>query len=113
MPNLFSDVVLGAGYVPEEVGAEVDAEGLPLESAGGPDLIVPVAAAKQRLLNALDGDRDKAIEAWGDRGSTNIRTSELHSLIQVAKSASVIDAELVELSPDVDDGYADGAAHTV
>ena len=93
--NLFSDVVLGAGYVPEEIGADVDSEGLPLTAAGGADVLVNVKLAKQRLLDALDGDKDAAIAAWGDRGSQHIRTSELEELITMTKD-SVIEVELVE-----------------
>ena len=93
--NLFSDVVLGAGYVPEEMGADVDSEGVPLTAAGGADVMVNVKLAKQRLLDALDGDKDAAIAAWGDRGSQNIRTSELEELITITKD-SVIEAEVMD-----------------
>jgi len=93
--NLFSDVVLGAGYVPEEMGADVDSEGVPLTAGGGADVMVNVKLAKQRLLDALDGDKDAAIAAWGDRGSQNIRTSELEELITITKD-SVIEVEVVE-----------------
>ena len=88
-------MVLGAGYVPEEIGADVDSEGLPLTAAGGADVLVNVKLAKQRLLDALDGDKDAAIAAWGDRGSQHIRTSELEELITMTKD-SVIEVELVE-----------------
>ena len=93
--NLFSDVVLGAGYVPEEIGADVDNEGVPLAAAGGADIMVPVSVAKQRLLDALNDDKDAAIAAWGDRGSHNIRTSELEELIAITKEVT-IEAEVVE-----------------
>jgi hypothetical protein len=97
--NLFSDVVLGAGYTPEEIGADVDNEGMPLEAGGGPDLMVPVSAAKQRLLTAVDGDKDRAIAAWGDRGSHNIRTSELVALIDTATAE--VDGEVIEVDAEV------------
>jgi hypothetical protein len=100
--NLFSDVVLGAGYVPEEIGADVDPEGVPIEAAGGADLMVNVTVAKNRLLAAVDDDRDRAIAAWGDRGSKNIKTSELHALIEATTSA-VIEAELLDSPEDTDD----------
>lgn len=93
--NLFSDVVLGAGYVPEEIGADVDGTGVPLEAAGGADIMLPVSVAKQRLLDALDGNKEHAIEAWGDRGSKNIRTSELHALIEAA-TVETIEAEVID-----------------
>ena len=98
--NLFSDVVLGAGYTPEEIGAEVDDEGVPLTAGGGADVMVNVKVAKQRLLEAVGNDKDKAIAAWGDRGSANIRTSELEELITMAQDpaieAEVMDAEITE-----------------
>ena len=93
---LFSDVVLGAGYVPEEVGAVVDPEGGPGEGAGGADVIGPGAVAKQRLLDALDGDRETAIAACGNRGSTSIRTSELQVLVDAALSSVVVDGVVVD-----------------
>ena len=98
---LFSDVVLGAGYVPEEMGADVDADGVPIEGAGGADLMVRAAVAKQRLLDACDGNRELAIAAWGDRGSGPIRTSELQLLIAAA-TGSLLEAEVID-SPDPED----------
>ena len=98
---LFSDVVLGAGYVPEEMGADVDADGVPIEGAGGAELMVRAAVAKQRLLDACDGNRELAIAAWGDRGSGPIRTSELQLLIDAA-TGSLLEAEVID-SPDPED----------
>jgi hypothetical protein len=98
--NLFSDVVLGAGYTPEEIGSDVDAEGVPLEAAGGADILVNSGDAKRRLIDALNGDRDKAIEVWGDRDRASIRTSELYSLIESAQSDAVIEAEVVDVAED-------------
>ena len=106
---LFSDVVLGAGYVPEEMGAEVDVDGVPIEAAGGADLMVRSATAKQRLIDACAGDRDGAIAAWGDRGTKSIRTSELQVLIDAA-SGSVVEAEIVDGQPDPEDVAQDDAA---
>tara|TARA_Y100000593_G_scaffold28712_1_gene57388 strand:- start:6453 stop:7226 length:774 start_codon:yes stop_codon:yes gene_type:complete len=99
--NLFSDVVLGAGYVPEEVGADVDVEGMPLEAGGGADVMVPVSVAKQRLLDALGGDKEAAIATWGERGSTSIRTSQLEALIEIALADKLPEAEIV--SPETTD----------
>ena len=56
---LFPDVVLGAGYVPEEIGAEVDSSGDPF----APNR-VSVAEAKRRVLEACDGDKDRARLEW-------------------------------------------------
>lgn len=100
--NLFSDVVLGAGYVPEEMGADVDSTGIPIEAGGGADRLLNVKLAKQRLLDAVNGDKDKAIAAWGDRGSTSIRVSELQALIDAA-SSEIIDADIVEIAEEPND----------
>lgn len=71
---LFSDVVLGAGYVPEELGADVGPEG---------DVItmIPAAKAKHLVLEAAQGDKELALEAWGEHGSSAISEDELHNII--------------------------------
>jgi hypothetical protein len=71
---LFSDVVLGAGYVPEELGARVGPEG---------DIItmVSITKAKNMVLEAANGDKDLASEVWGDRSSSAITEDELHNII--------------------------------
>ena len=75
---LFPDIVLGAGYVPEELGADVGSEGVPLVSA---------LKAKTDLVNAFG--KEHAIEIWADRGSNGISEEELQNLL-------TIDAELIE-----------------
>ncbi len=74
--NLFSDVVLGAGYVPEELGAEVDANGDPIEA----DYLILSSDAKNQLIEAVG--RERAIELWGERGKQSIYASQLHQLIE-------------------------------
>jgi len=108
---LFSDMVLGAGYVPEEIGADTDETGLPKTY----DPMVPVTAAKNELLKTV-GDKANAKELWGDRGSNSIRRSELDALISDWE-AEIVDAEITEAPEqqelDDGDGYQDDALHTV
>lgn len=90
--NLFSDVTLGASYVPEELGEETDAEGMPIKF----DPAVRSGPAKNQLIELLG--RDKAIERWGDRGDNcEIKQSELDELM-------AIDAEIVEEIEEEIDG---------
>ncbi len=60
------DVLMGVSYTPEELGAPVDATGQ-IVAIGDPfdPGTVPVAEAKRRLLDACDGDRDRARDVWG------------------------------------------------
>ena len=81
--NLFSDVVLGAGYVSEELGADVGPQGVPL---------VPSAKAKTLLVEEFG--KEQAIELWSDRGSNGISEEDLQNLLAV--DAEIIDAETVE-----------------
>lgn len=61
---LFPDVVLGAGYVPEELGGDVDSSGTPIEADPFSDPVIPIAEAKRRLLFACDNDKDIARTIW-------------------------------------------------
>ena len=74
---LFPDVVLGAGYTPEEVGARISADdvidvelvdGIHQAAAQAADLdvgaTVTETAAKNRVLHLLAGDVDAARGAW-------------------------------------------------
>ena len=63
---LFPDVVLGAGYVPEEIGGDVDSTGTPVEDDPFTDPTLTVAEAKRRVLAACDGDKEMARQVWGD-----------------------------------------------
>jgi len=78
---LFPDVVLGAGYVPEELGAEVTATGEVIEiEPVDPDLM-PVAEAKHAVLEAVGGDKDLARARWdemvGDEPPTRSAIAEV------------------------------------
>ena len=63
---LFPDVVLGAGYVPEELGADVTAEGELVEAEVVGDDLMAVAAAKRAVLEAVGGDVEQAKAAWAN-----------------------------------------------
>jgi len=78
---LFPDVVLGAGYVPEELGAEVTATGEVIEiEPVDPDLM-PVAEAKHAVLEAVGGDKELARARWdemvGDEPPTRTAIAEV------------------------------------
>ena len=78
---LFPDVVLGAGYVPEELGAEVTADGEIIEiEPVDPDLM-PVTEAKFAVLEAVGGDKDLARIRWdemvGDEPPTRTAIAEV------------------------------------
>ena len=91
---LFPDVVLGAGLVPEELGAEVNSDGEVVEEAEtieddfendpfGSEWISP-AEAKNQLLEACDGDKGLAKQIWGERGSDSLPQESLDTLITQA-----------------------------
>ncbi len=86
---LFSDVVLGAGYVPEELGQETDAEGMPIEF----DPMVRSAVAKKQLIDVFG--KEKAISKWGDRADNAIRESELNELL-IVDEAIIVDVPTEE-----------------
>jgi len=88
--NLFSDVVLGAGYVSEELGADVGPEGVPLISA---------AKAKTELVNAFG--KEQAIELWEDRGSNGISEEDLQNLLAV-DAEIIVEPEIPALVPESD-----------
>lgn len=92
---LFPDVVLGAGYTPEEIGGTVTAEGVPEQSDPLAEEIVRSVEAKNLLIEACDGDKEQAREIWGDRGNNGIPMSELDLLIQKALEADIIEAEVL------------------
>ena len=76
---LFPDVVLGAGYVPEELGADVDDRGEvvdAIEVASEPD-VMPVAEAKHAVLDAVGGDVEAAVKVWADEVADTPPTREL------------------------------------
>lgn len=95
---LFPDVVLGAGYVPEEIGGSIliDEATDPLDE----DLIRS-AEAKTQLIEACLGDKEQARSLWGDRGNTPIRISELVALIAESQRSEIVDAIVVVPNEEV------------
>ncbi len=62
---LFPDVVLGAGYVPEELGAEVTETGDVLEAEIVNDQdFISISEAKHSVLEALGGNKEEAKAVW-------------------------------------------------
>lgn len=95
---LFPDVVLGAGYVPEELGAIVTPTGEVVEEDPFAVRKVPAIEAKRTLLEACGGDKDVARAIWGERGSESMTSEELDSLVASVnvEDAEVVDAEVIE-----------------
>jgi len=64
---LFPDVVLGAGYVPEELGAEVthtgEIIGIEPEEEISED-VIPISEAKHLILDAVGGNTEEAKDIW-------------------------------------------------
>tara|TARA_B100001996_G_C18667665_1_gene595459 strand:- start:820 stop:1527 length:708 start_codon:yes stop_codon:yes gene_type:complete len=62
---LFPDVVLGAGYVPEELGADVNATGdiIEIEPVEEDDSM-PIAEAKRAVLEAVGNNTEEAKALW-------------------------------------------------
>ena len=63
---LFPDVVLGAGYVPEELGADVTPEGELVEAEVVDEDLIPISEAKHAVLDAAGGDVEQAKAAWAN-----------------------------------------------
>lgn len=108
---LFSDVVLGAGYVPEEIGADTDSEGEVIEievsevkeiDPFAPEIMWHTfAEAKTKLLEACDGDKDLAVEIWGDRSTADdmpkeVTDEELQVLIRQATAMAEMKQDFKE-----------------
>ena len=91
---LFPDVVLGAGYVPEELGAEVTSVGEVIEiEPVDPDLM-PVAEAKHAVLEAVGGDKDHARAMWDEMVGTEPPTrTAIAEVVEALTSASPTDDE--------------------
>jgi hypothetical protein len=98
---LFPDVVLGAGYTPEEIGADTDHEGTPVQTG---TVTLTVAMAKNELLVACEGDKNLAKYLWADR--TSITETELEELIKQAKDLLVEEAEVVDKPLTADEAIA-------
>ncbi len=96
---LFPDVVLGAGYVPEEIGGDVDSTGAPLEDDPFTDPTLPVAEAKRRVLAACDGDKEMARQVWGDyiaEHGEDLRESSILDLVERLLGDDIEDGVVVE-----------------
>jgi len=96
---LFPDVVLGAGYVPEEIGGDVDSTGAPLEDDPFTDPTLPVAEAKRRVLAACDGDKEMARQVWGDyiaEHGDDLRESSILDLVARLLGDDIEDGVVVE-----------------
>jgi hypothetical protein len=94
---LFPDVVLGAGYVPEEIGGDVNSEGVPVNDDDPfAEPMIPAAPAKRELLDACANDMELAKKLWAERGSTSISRSDLDALMREAVMADIAEAELVD-----------------
>jgi len=96
---LFPDVVLGAGYVPEEIGGDVDATGTPVEDDPFTDPTLTVAEAKRRVLAACDGDKEMARQVWGDYTADHgedLRESAILDLVDRLLGDGIEDAVVVE-----------------
>jgi hypothetical protein len=98
---LFPDVVLGAGYTPEEIGADIDSEGTPVQTN---TVTLTVAMAKNELLVACEGDKNLAKYLWADR--TSITQTELEELTKQAKDLLVEEAEVVDKPLTADEAIA-------
>jgi hypothetical protein len=96
---LFPDVVLGAGYVPEEIGGEVDSTGSPVQDDPFSDPVIPVAEAKRRVLAACDGDKEMAKQVWSDftadHGET-LRESQVAALVDRIYGDGIEEGVVVE-----------------
>lgn len=96
---LFPDVVLGAGYTPEELGAPSNNRTATHEV---PAHLLSVGEAKRQLLDACDGDKSLALSVWTDahmEGETAIDPVALDDLIAIAierRDDAVVDAEVVD-----------------
>lgn len=102
---LFPDVVLGAGYTPEEIGAEVSEDGTPDSDPFATQLITS-AVAKREIIQAVEGDVTRAKELWGDRGTASISRADLDELIDQANTDDIEEAELVESPLTADQAIA-------
>ena len=99
---LFPDVVLGAGYAPEEIGAEVTVDGIPADADPFAAETVTAAHAKQELIEVCEGDIEQAKELWGDRKSNPIGRSELDALLkQALEQNEIVEAIIVEADAEI------------
>lgn len=89
---LFPDVLLGAAYTPEELGAEVNEDGEVIEASA---VVVepaghPASWAKEQVLRAANGDVDLARQVWEEHihHTHTLTNNELHAVIHAAEEAA-------------------------
>lgn len=118
---LFPDVVLGAGYVPEELGAIVNETGEMVEDDPFATPMVAPIVAKTELLECCEGNKTLAKELWGERGSNPVARDELDAMMREALLSletvavetnadyveQIFDAEVVE---DIDERVQESVA---
>ena len=104
---LFPDVVLGAGMVPEELDANVNADGeieeATIETTANATEIIQLVSpveAKNTLMEHCGGDTDLAKEIWGDLGSQSIPQETLFTLLELAKSVMADESQEEEIELD-------------
>jgi len=114
---LYPDVVLGAGYAPEEIGADVDSTGAPVEDDPFSDPMIPIPEAKRRVLTACDGDKDEARRWWESQtdlpSPDGIRESQLDILIAQIDSDRIEDADVISEIPRCAECDAELAMHEI
>lgn len=111
------DATMGIGYVPEELGAEVDAEGnvISVPSSHTPDEAEPEwpkdylnetplrDRAKSTLVTLLDGDKEKAKEVWTEHfeklDTTDIRLGHLRMAIGTFEADGTAVPSLPDAAP--------------
>lgn len=99
------EALYGVIYTPEELGAEVTADGDGDFVPTVTEALVPAGVAKTQLIEAAGGDRDIAVSIWGERGSASVTRSDLDEMLERAAALAVTEAELVD-----DDVLADTEA---
>ena len=92
---LFPDVVLGAGYVPEELGAEVTPDGELVEAEVVDDDLMPMAEGKHAVLDAMGGNVDQAKHFWVNTFGTTAptRSAITEALEGLTSSSPAVDDE--------------------
>lgn len=96
---LFPDVLLGCSYTSEELDGPAFVDGDAVA-----DDRTSVSDAKTRLVEAFDGDKDAAKEAWIAFGAPTspLTDEEMADLLSVAKDRDVIDAVVVDTDDEAD-----------
>lgn len=103
---LFPDVVLGAGYVPEELGATVAEDGTPIDVASEP-VGLTVGQMKRIILNSCDGDKDCAKKIWDAHEFTSDMTEEDILAVIASVSDDIEEAEIVDEEAPAADVFND------